>query len=888
VAGKPLDAGKVALFTSLVERGLPKSRAAKESGISLATMNRQFNDPMSAIVTALAERGLAVGGVPGRESYSKDALRALEDFGFFREYFFARSTNPWAEEAAYKIVELAATNREEYVVINQPPGCLSGETWITTNRAGNGRRYQIADLYKRFHGGKWREDVATMAQRHDDAGRCRLGEIGDVVSSGEKITYTLTTSIGMSIRATADHLFQRPDLSFTRLGDLRPGMSVLIRGERKRSVPAPRKRYASTYTKYHPNQREAKDGFRYWTHRLVMEAHLNGLAFGDYIYLLRVNEKRSKELIFLTPEQVVHHINHVHTDNRLENLALTAHGEHHRHHADETKVLLPVVEDTITSIELWGEEPTYDIMMADDPHSFMADGFSVHNSGKSALFSHDLPAWLACRDRGLSQMIGSASQNLANGYTNRLRNTFERTNPVKANQRLLDLGLAKDAKSTLARSYGRFKPLEQGQWSRNAFDLAQLDGSKRGEKESSFVAYGMDSDYLGGRFDVALWDDLVTKKTLATQESREKLIEKWEMESETRLEPEGLLALIGQRLGPNDLYRYVLDLKEYTEIEVDEDKPVRKYHHIKFKAHYDELCKGDHAIDAVPYPKGCLLDPYRLNWRKLMNSKLNKEDSYRTVYQQEDVDTGSTLVKQVWIDGGIDSETGVLHQGCWDTERKIGQLKDLVNVDGYSVVTVDPSPTKYWAIMWWLYSPKDQMFYLIDMVRDQLEAPDFLDYNISSGQFSGILEEWAQRATKLGRPITDLIMESNAAQKFMNQYNYWKVWQARNGIDITPHQTNSSNKTDEEYGVQTVAPHFRHGRVRLPGHRESGSRQAVNQFVKELTEYSSGKKSGTDDTVMSFWFLVWNAPNLFDSLNLPVYQMERPSWLLEGRGELVS
>ena len=304
VAGKSLDPVRVALFVSLVEGGLSKSGAAREAGIGLATMNRQFNDPLSAIVLGLVGRGLMVGGVAGRESYSKEALRGLEDFGFFREYFFARSTNPWAEEAAYKMLELAATGREEYVVVNLPPG-----------------------------------------------------------------------------------------------------------------------------------------------------------------------------------------------------------------------------------------------------------------SGKSTIFTHDLLAWLACRDRGLSQMIGSASQNLANAYTNRLRNTFERTTPVRASAKMLEMGWAKDAKSTLARSYGRFKPLEQGQWSRNAFDLAQLDGSKRGEKESSFVGYGMDAGFLGGRFDIVVWDDLVTGKTMATEASREKLITDWENESETRLEPEGLLILQGQRLGPNDLYRYVLDLK---------------------------------------------------------------------------------------------------------------------------------------------------------------------------------------------------------------------------------------------------------------------------------------------------------------------------------------
>ena len=1251
----------MAHFVALVVSGVSKSGAAREAGIGLATMNRQLNDPLSAIMAGLVGAGLAVG-VPGRESYSPDALRALDDFGFFREYFFARSTNPWAEEAAYKMLELAATPREEYVVVNLPPGAgkaLALDTLIATPsgwttqggiRVGdelfdeNGEVCRVVAKSEIFYGHDCYEVktddgssvIANAAHewsvRLDGLGQykaiCKPDYVGKTGPKPSKDGRHVHTSEFLAKSRTKRPQLQMasalntPDVELpidpyvlgVWLGDgIAAGSRLTIHPDDaphivKRVEDAGYRVERKAYMRY------SVTGSKLWA-RDGLTTHLRkaGLLGAKTVpsEFLRGSIRQRLALLqgLIDSDGHVSNKGAIEFRNTNKNLALSV---QHLVHSLGAKASL-----TESRATLYGKDcgtkyrvtfylkdaaslprkavntkngirtpsryltatptnsvPTQCIQVDSPSHLYLA-GRGLMVTHNSTIFTHDLLAWMACRDRGLSQMIGSASQNLANGYTNRLRNTFERTTPVRANAKLLELGRAKDAKSTLARSYGRFKPLDQGQWSRNAFDIAQLDGSKRGEKESSFVGYGMDAGFLGGRFDRVVWDDLVTGKTIATDAARIKLETDWENESETRLEPEGLLILQGQRLGPTDLYRYCvsedslistergdvpirdvhvgdqvwtreglrevewsgctgvretvtiktasgltlsltpdhkiatpdgwkeaglfasgdtllaisrnseftlvgvpkigfrvfadstspsnnlafasdrddvipfvgmpfrtmspagkslrsrtpvkiapvilinkmlriqaervmakmgslilqllapfmkvadnnsgnkllagkspmrgsrvalrinrlsfpnktlafpltsrhkpfpskgsalenaiagsasaipafdgsaavdtvvsithngmvrvwdltvnathefyangilvhncLNLKEYTELDMPDEgtDTARKYHHIKFKAHYEDRCENDHGLDAKPYPEGCLLDPYRLNWRKLMNSKLNKESSFRTVYQQEDVDTESALVKEIWINGGIDPETGVLHQGCWDTERKIGQLKDLVNVDGYSVVTVDPSPTKYWACMWWLYSPKDQMYYLLDMIRSPLEAPDFLDYNISSGKFSGILEEWTQRATNLGRPITDLIMESNAAQKFMNQYNYWKVWQAKNGIDITPHQTNNSNKTDEEYGVQTIAPHFRHGRVRLPGHRESGSRQAVSQFVKELTEYSSGKKSGTDDTVMSFWFLVWNAPNLFDSLNLPVYQMDRPSWMLE-------
>ena len=52
--------------------------------------------------------------------------------------------------------------------------------------------------------------------------------------------------------------------------------------------------------------------------------------------------------------------------------------------------------------------------------------------GKSTTFTHDIPAWLTCRNRAIRGLVGSVTGKLATQYTRRLRRSFENVVPVKA------------------------------------------------------------------------------------------------------------------------------------------------------------------------------------------------------------------------------------------------------------------------------------------------------------------------------------------------------------------------------------------------------------------------------------------------------------------------
>lgn len=506
-----------------------------------------------------------------------------------------------------------------------------------------------------------------------------------------------------------------------------------------------------------------------------------------------------------------------------------------------------------------GSVPTQCIQVDSPDHCYLAgEGLMVtHNT---TLFTHDIPAWLTVRDRKIRGIIGSRTMRQASAHLNRLRRTLERVHPMQ------------DATGVLAKDFGRFRP-DRGEelWSKEAVTVVQPEGEPSDDKEPTWTAFGQDSGQLGWRVDYVTWDDVVDRTTVRTIEAVETQQGWWDDEAETRLEPGGVLVLPGQRIRSNDLYRYNLDKRVAPEDEEDSlGEP--QYRHIIYKAHYEDRCEGVHKpSEAKPYPDGCLLDPQRLPWRDL-RAIIPKREKFEVLYQQQDVDPANVLVPSVWISGGRDSN-GIEYPGCWDHDR--GLCEPPRNIDGrwLSVISTDPSPTKFWAVGWWLVSPEDGgLRYLMDLYRQKMEAYEYL--YADRGIYTGLLEEWRVRAERIGRPITHHIYEENAAQRFYSSLPFWKDWHSRNRISYIPHQTHL-NKVNAEYGVQMIAPQYEFGRVRLPGKQNNPGRGVAMKLVDEVTHWPDVT---TEDCVMQHWMMEHNMERLRVPSSKPVKE-ERPSWI---------
>lgn len=479
-------------------------------------------------------------------------------------------------------------------------------------------------------------------------------------------------------------------------------------------------------------------------------------------------------------------------------------------------------------------------------------------------------AKLIAVDRSTRGLFISRARSLAVRNTLRLRRMLERVTPVEG------------AQATLAGDFGRFRADIGGDiWTQDAFVVVQADGSLIEEKEPTCSAFGFDSEWLGNRLNWVFGDDLDSTRGIVNIDIVERNREVFDNELEPRLEPGGMFYLAQQRLGAYDFSSHVLAKRSFPDdpeelgdltanFEDDPDKDgTRQYDHVVFKAHYDELCLGreTHKPGAPSWPDGCLLDPLRLSWKDLR--KAMSKPYYRTVYQQEDPVETEALVQKIWIEGGDG------HPGCWDKDRDIWQIPPNLMRPLMGVITVDPSPTRFWSVQAWVVGPHMESRYLVDLFRGRMEAPDFLDWSSMLGYHTGLVEDWRYNFQRMGVPLSHVIVEINAAQRFMLQYEHFQTWQRNHSVRIIPHSTQRT-KSDPEFGIQALAPHWEHGHVRLPGAGQG--RITSMPLVREVLRWPHAP---SDDCVLSEWFLEFNLAQIQRRARATrggVVDPRRPSW----------
>lgn len=346
-------------------------------------------------------------------------------------------------------------------------GCLSGDTTMLYRRGSrpSGRSIRLEDLYKKFNAIKtstrpWAKDCDTYLQSYDTTTeRVFYNKVLNVVDMGVKRCVTIHTNHAGSMTLTLDHPVLCSDGLFHPAEQITVGTELLVRGSMKargtaEATHTPRRpRVVVEALKYHPTgwkksvvDRSKDDLFgdvteydyvRQHRARLVIEAHMNRLPLHEFIHILKTDEAKASELVYLPKEAEVHHLDEDPSNDTLSNLMVMTKQTHTAHHCGEERFNKEYVKTAkVTQVEYAGEIPVYDISMQEPACNFISEqGIIVHNTGKSLAAK----AVSAALELPLYKFdVGSVFKGVVGGSEAALRNALKLAETVSPCVMLLD------------------------------------------------------------------------------------------------------------------------------------------------------------------------------------------------------------------------------------------------------------------------------------------------------------------------------------------------------------------------------------------------------------------------------------------------------------------
>lgn len=358
-----------------------------------------------------------------------------------------------------------------------------------------------------------------------------------------------------------------------------------------------------------------------------------------------------------------------------------------------------------------------------------------------------------------------------------------------------------------------------------------VQGKGDGEKDPTMQALGIGGRIYGARSDVIILDDAVT---LANVNEYEKQARWLDQEVESRLDGAGLLALLGTRIAPTDLYSHV------REIEDADDEKV--YTYFSMPAVLDE---GDGNPE-----NWVTLWPERFPGKRLRKQRRN-EAMWALVYQQQDVSEDATFNAKA-VEASINSLRfpGLLTDGGMGHRQ--GGMSGLYVVGGLDPATVGHTSMQVWGI-----DRMTQKRYVLDGFNMRGCSPQ-------------LMKDTVKRFTQM-YGIHEWVIERNAFQRFLTQDEDLLQFLRAHGCKLTEHYT-TANKYDADFGVQSMAQLFltcghpqtnnaggkwertpEKALIELPNPKQNAW---VSEWINQMVVWQpSGMKQQTKtDLVMAGWF----------------------------------
>lgn len=319
----------------------------------------------AARVSTRGEQSLQLG---------EDLPAGGRDDGLIRYLMKARHGSPFEHTSMTFLVQAPIFVFRE--LMRHRIACLGADTLILfESENGNGHWKRIDDHYRDWHEGVLDSlgrrrtlpsvRAAKVRSYDEDTLEKRRSTVLDVVASGVKPVFRITTNRGFTISASADHPFLGP-AGWMKVKDLTVGAAVYVQGRSSKA------QHASAVP---PSLRQ---GIQVWltSRRDAIYEREGGTCAG--CGLVDPDQWRVDHRL-----PVAAHLALALDESNLQILCLAC--DRRKTSSEQLLARRPssfttVTWDVIASIEPLGEQMTYDLVLADPHHNFMANGFVVHNS----------------------------------------------------------------------------------------------------------------------------------------------------------------------------------------------------------------------------------------------------------------------------------------------------------------------------------------------------------------------------------------------------------------------------------------------------------------------------------------------------------------------------
>lgn len=444
--------------------------------------------------------------------------------------------------------------------------------------------------------------------------------------------------------------------------------------------------------------------------------------------------------------------------------------------------------------------------------------------GKTVCTSHDLPTREICLNRNIRILNISASARLA------IKNLSVVEQDLRLNSRIIeDFGMFHDRSNT---------------WGRTGFTVIR----DQNLKDFTYEAIGILGELTGGRYDLIIFDDVITDKNARNQDQRDKIREFIFGTVLPRLEPTGRVWVIGTRKHYADLYAELLEkltwncLVEDAIIEDPGPYEIRKLEEPKINdlgfEEYHEVVFED------PKKKGNVLCPEQWTIEDLLLKQYN---------------IGSVLFKREYR-GVIDSDDDAWFPLPWleqCRDRNLSYCDTFEEVDERGYIATFGGADPAFSMEKKAIEDQERSFaaYLSFGIREF----EPLDVDLI-----GLFRKKGMTPTEVVKKLVELNSTFEYKHLFFER-NSAGIYQIRevkknSNVPIVKHYT-GTNKTDFYIGVPSMSVIFENAQIRLP-YKTSRDKYLTNLLITELHRLGIEKH---DDLVMALWigtagiFRFWEA-----------------------------